>query len=175
MKFANDSRELDSIDCKLLSELQEDAKISLKEVGSRVGLSAPAAMERVRKLEQAGVITGYFARIDARKVGLDVAAFIGVDLSSGAIDELETWVAGVPQILECHHVTGGHTLLLKVRTRNTSELEALIRRLRSISGVKSTETTIVLSTRTERTQVALEPPDSESAPSGRRGTRRNAP
>ena len=65
---------LDAIDARLLQELQADAKISLKAVGERVGLSAPAVMERLRKMEQAGVILGYHAQVDARKVGLDVAA-----------------------------------------------------------------------------------------------------
>ena len=82
MKFRDDPHRLDEIDRQLLDELQADAKISLKRVGERVGLSAPAVMERVRKLEQAGVLTGYHAQVDARRVGFDIAAFIGVAIRS---------------------------------------------------------------------------------------------
>ena len=70
----DDIYELDAIDAQLLNELQNDAKISLKRVGEKVGLSAPAVMERVRKMEQAGVIKGYHAQIDSRRVGIDVAS-----------------------------------------------------------------------------------------------------
>jgi Lrp/AsnC family leucine-responsive transcriptional regulator len=160
MKFGEDSLELDDIDLALLSALQEDAKASLKAIGERVGLSAPAVMERVRKLEQADVITGYHAMIDARRVGLDIAAFIGVSIRNPRkLDEFEQWVEDVPQVLECHHVTGHHTLLLKAKVHNTSALEHLISRIRSLDGVESTETMVVLSTHTERVQVALEPVD----------------
>ena len=148
---------LDEIDRQLVAELQADAKISLKEVGVRVGLSAPSVLERVRKLEAAGVITGYHAVVDARKLGLDVAAFIGVSIGNPEnLEKFEDWAAGVPQVLECHHVTGGHTLLVKVKTANTQSLERLISRIRSFDGVSGTETMIVLSTKTERVQVSLE-------------------
>ena len=73
----DETYELDAIDTRLLNELQADAKISLKRVGEKVGLSAPAVMERVRKLEQAGVIRGYHAQIDARRVGIDAILFGG--------------------------------------------------------------------------------------------------
>jgi Lrp/AsnC family transcriptional regulator, leucine-responsive regulatory protein len=82
MKFREETFELDDIDRQLLSCLQEDAKVSLNRLGERVGLSAPSVMERIRKLEQAGIITGYHATLDARAVGLDVAAFIGVRVQS---------------------------------------------------------------------------------------------
>jgi len=170
MKFVDDAYELDDIDRQLLEELQDDAKISLKKVGERVGLSAPAAMERVRKLEQAGVITGYFAQVDARRVGLDISAFIGVDLRSDTIPAFEEWADAVAQILECHHITGGHTLLLKVKTRNTRALEKLISRIRALPGVEATETMVVLSTHTERTQIPLDFPD-EPPYEARRGGR----
>ncbi len=154
--------ELDAIDTRLLNELQADAKISLKRVGEKVGLSAPAVMERVRKLEQAGIIRGYHAQIDARAVGIDVTGLIGVMIKDpGRLQAFEAWVLDVPQVLECHHVTGGFTLMLKVKARNTSALESLIRKIRSFSGVDGTETMIVLSTSVERIPVLLEVPDEE--------------
>ncbi|MAT28955.1 MAG: AsnC family transcriptional regulator [Sandaracinus sp.] len=166
----DDIYELDAIDAQLLNELQNDAKISLKRVGEKVGLSAPAVMERVRKMEQAGVIKGYHAQIDSRRVGIDVAAFIGVTIGDPKqVEAFEAWVVDVPAILEMHHVTGGYTLLLKVRTKNTSELEGLIRRVRSLEGISHTETMVILSTHTERIPVKLEVPEAKS---GRRRRKR---
>jgi len=164
---------LDGIDRQLLVELQQDSKRSLKDIGASVGLSAPSVMERVRKLESAGVIKGYQALVDARKVGLDIAAFIGVSiLSPKQLSAFERWVDSVPQVMECHHVTGGHTLLLKVKTRNTEDLERLISRIRSMEGVASTETMVVLSTHTERAEVALPSGESEGEPKRRKRSRR---
>lgn len=161
---------LDGIDWQLLDALQTDSKRSLKEIGAAVGLSPPSVMERVRKLENAGVIRGYHALLDARKVGLDTSAFIGVSVSNPQqISAFEVWVESIPQVLECHHVTGGHTLLLKVKTQNTADLEKLISRIRSMDGVAGTETMVVLSTHTERVEVAL--PASEPASEARRRKR----
>ena len=161
---------IDGIDRQLLEALQTDSKRSLKEIGAAVGLSAPSVMERVRKLENAGIIKGYHAVLDARKVGLDISAFIGVSISNPPhLAAFEEWVESIPQVLECHHVTGGHTLLLKVKTRNTADLEKLISRIRSMEGVASTETMVVLSTHTERVEVAL--PPSDPAPEARRRKR----
>ncbi len=175
MKFREETFELDEIDRQILEGLQDDAKVSLNRLGERVGLSAPSVMERVRKLEQAGVITGYHAVLDARAVGLDVAAFIGVRVQNpNAIEAFEAAIEDVPQILECHHVTGGHTMLLKVKTRNTGALEQLIRRIRSFDGVASTETMVVLSTHAERVQVPLDDPREDPAEPQRARKRRRA-
>jgi len=161
---------LDGIDRQLLSELQVDCKRSLKEIGLAVGLSAPSVMERVRKLENAGIIKGYHALLDARKVGLDISAFIGVSISNPSLlSAFEEWVDSIAQVLECHHVTGSHTLLLKVKTQNTEDLEQLISRIRSMEGVASTETMVVLSTHTERVEIAL--PLGEPASDARRRKR----
>ncbi len=166
---------LDGIDRQLLAALQADAKRSLKEIGAAVGLSAPSVMERVRKLENAGIIQGYHAVLDARKVGLDISAFIGVSISNPShLAAFEEWVESIPQVLECHHVTGGHTLLLKVKTRNTKDLEQLISRVRSMEGVAGTETMVVLSTHTERVEVAL-PPGEPADDSRRRKRPRRKP
>jgi Lrp/AsnC family leucine-responsive transcriptional regulator len=164
--------DLDDIDRRLLSLLQEDCRTSLVRLGEQVGLSAPSILERIKKLESAGVITGYHAILDGRRLGLDVTAFIGVLISHPArINDFERRVAELDAVLECHHVTGEYTLLLKVKTANTSSLERLISQIRSIDGVARTETLIVLSTHTERVQLALHPHD-PAPPAGKR-TRRN--
>jgi Lrp/AsnC family transcriptional regulator, leucine-responsive regulatory protein len=149
--------DLDEIDVQILALLQEHCKMPLAKIGQRVGLSAPAVIERIKKLEEGGVITGYTALLDTRKLGCDVTAFIGVLTSHpGGIRDVEQQIESRPEVLECHHVTGGYTLLLKVKTANTTTLEELISHLRSIEGVSRTETMVVLSTHTER-QLRLRP------------------
>ena len=167
---------IDGIDRQLLGELQSDCKRSLKEIGAAVGLSAPSVMERVRKLENAGIIRGYHGLLDARKVGLDISAFIGVSISiPQLLSAFEEWVDSIPQVLECHHGTGSHILLLKVKPQNTTDLEQLISRIRSMEGVASTETMVVLSTHTERVEVALPPSEPASDTRRRKRPRRPAP
>lgn len=158
---------LDAIDRTLLDALQNDCKQSLAELGAQVELSAPSVLERVRKLEEAGLVRGYHAHLDGRKLGLDIGAFIGVGIDHPKrIGAFEKEIAEIPDVLECHHVTGRHTLLLKVRTQNTESLHALIQRLRELPGVARTETMIVLATQMERTTVPI--PASEEKPSRRR-------
>jgi Lrp/AsnC family leucine-responsive transcriptional regulator len=164
--------QLDDIDLRTLTVLQEDCRTPLARIGEQVGLSAPAVLERIKKLEAAGIITGYRALLDARRLGLDITAFIGVIISHpNLIDDFERQVVGVPDVLESHHVTGEYTLLLKVKTENTSSLERLISRIRSLAGVARTETMVVLSTHTERVQLPLQP--SEPAPAPAKRSRRN--
>lgn len=151
---------IDTLDMHILSVLQENCKLPLVKIGERVGLSAPSVVERIKKLEEGGVIRGYTAILDARKLGKDITAFIGVSISHPTlITKFETKIAGFEDIQECHHVTGEYTLLLKVKANNTTSLEELIRQIRSIEGVERTETSIVLSTYTEGLWLALESQD----------------
>ena len=150
--------ELDDIDLRILTLIQEDCRTPLVRLGEAAGLSAPAVLERIKKLEAAGVITGYRAILDARRVGLDITAFIGVIIGNpNVIGRFEGQLAALDDVLECHHVTGEYTLLLKVKTSNTSSLEKLISQIRSLDGVARTETMVVLSTHTERVQLGLRP------------------
>jgi Lrp/AsnC family transcriptional regulator, leucine-responsive regulatory protein len=160
--------QIDELDRRILAELQTDCKAPLAQVGKSVGLSAPSVMERIRKLEQAGVIKGYHAVIESRLVGLDVTAFIGVSTSSTGIKTFESQLEHFEQVLECHHVTGSYTMLLKIKTENTQALEGLISRLRMVDGVVRTETLVVLSTRLERTEVPLGVRDVSGALDARR-------
>jgi Lrp/AsnC family leucine-responsive transcriptional regulator len=164
MKFGPPELELDEIDLHIVALLQENCKLPLAKIGDKVGLSAPAVVERVKKLEDSGVVSGYRAIIDARLLGMDVTAFIGVSIGHPRrIAEFEAQVAKIDDVLECHHVTGHYTLLLKAKTANTSTLEELISKVRSIEGVERTETMVVLSTHKERTQITISPP-AEPAP-----------
>ncbi len=160
MKYGGVSPAFDATDRAILELLQEDCKQPLAAIGQKVGLKAPAVVERIHKLEEAGAITGYVALLDARRLGKDVTAFIGVSTDHPrAIGGLERQVAALADVLECHHVTGAHTLMLKVKTHDTETLEELIESIRSLAGVERTETLVVLSTYTERMRVNLK--DSE--------------
>jgi Lrp/AsnC family transcriptional regulator, leucine-responsive regulatory protein len=164
---------LDEVDVQLVNLLQRDCKIPLARLGEQVGLSAPSVMDRVRKLEKTGVILGYHAVIDARKVGLDVTAFIGISLNYAREGEaFERAIEALPEILEVHHVTGGVSLLLKVKVENTLALERIISHLRLFEGVQRTETMVVLSTSRERTSIHL--PDGQAAEKRRRPARKGA-
>ena len=156
MKLGTEALELDSIDLQILSLLQEQGRIPLVKLGEQVGLSSPSVIERVKKLEDSGIITGYHASIDARRLGKDVTAFIGVSITHPrTIGLFEETIDALDDVLECHHVTGQHTVLLKVKTDNTSSLERLISTIHSIEGVSRTETMVVLSTHTERSSIAV--------------------
>jgi Lrp/AsnC family transcriptional regulator, leucine-responsive regulatory protein len=146
--------ELDAIDLQIVDILQEHGRIPHVKLAEQVGLSAPSVIERVKRLEDSGIITGYHASVDARRLGKDVTAFIGVSINHPRlIGMFERAIETFDDVLECHHVTGEHTLLLKVKTDDTSSLERLISALRSIEGVARTETMVVLSIHTERSQI----------------------
>jgi len=151
---------LDRVDRELLGLLMDDCKQSLAALGEKVHLSPPSVLERVRKLEEAGVLRGYHAEVSPKAVGLDIGSFIGVGIDHPrSIPEFERAIADMPEVLECHHVTGRHTLMLKVRTADTDSLHKLISRLRELTGVARTETMVVLATQIERSRLALPEPD----------------
>jgi Lrp/AsnC family leucine-responsive transcriptional regulator len=136
---------LDRRDLDIVAALQEDARATYADVGARVGLSASAVHDRVRKLEQQGVIRGYRAVIDPEAIGLFVTALISVSpLDARQPDDLPERVRELDEVEDCFSVAGEANYVLKVRTRTTGELEDLIRRLREKAGV-STNTTIALS------------------------------
>lgn len=141
-----DGSVLDGRDLDILSALQEDGRATYADVGTRVGLSASAVHERVRKLEQAGVIRGYRAVVDAEAMGFMVTALIAATpLDPQQPDDLPERLADFAEVEDCYSVAGEANYILKVRTRTTSDLEELIRRLRDKGGV-ATRTTVVLST-----------------------------
>lgn len=159
-KLGEDVVSLDETDRHILILLQDDCKLPLTEIGEAVGMSAPSVLERVRKLEQNGVIKGYHALLDARRVGLDLWAFVGVTINfPKSIEGFKREVVALPEVLECHHVTGEHTMLIKIKTKNTASLESLLNRVRSLEGVTATQTMVVLSTLAEHNTLPLESRD----------------
>ena len=138
---------LDQIDLKILYILQNNGRSRLADIADAVELSTPAVMERVKKLEAGGVIKGYQAVIDGKKVGKDIAAFIGVSIGhQREIDGFAAQMLRYDDVLECHHVTGDESFILKVRSANTGSLEKLLGEIRSVEGVMRTVTKVVLST-----------------------------
>lgn len=141
--------QLDPISWRILAELQADARLSYAEVGRRVGLSTPAAAERVRRLEESGIITGYTARINPERIGLTVGAFIRVRLSgSEAQAKKLTALAGeLAEVLECHRCTGDESFIFKVLVGSVGELQKLIDRLTPFG---MTSTSLILSSPVQR-------------------------
>jgi Lrp/AsnC family leucine-responsive transcriptional regulator len=137
---------MDDRDKLILSALQENARATLGEIAERVGLAPSSVHDRVRKLEQAGIIKAYRAEVDPEAVGLFVTALVSVmPLDPRQPDDLPERVLEFAEVEDCHSVAGDENYILKVRTRTTSDLEDLLRRLREKAGVQ-TRTTVVLST-----------------------------
>jgi len=137
---------LDQIDLKILSILQNNGRCHLAEIAKEVDLSSPAVMERVKKLETSGIIKGYQAVLDPKKIGKDVAAFVGVSVAHQKyIDGFAAFMMNQRDVLECHHVTGEESFILKVKTTNTESLEKILGEIRSLEGVTGTVTKVVLS------------------------------
>lgn len=133
---------IDAIDWKILKELQTDARISYAELGRRIGLTTPAAIERVRKLEDARIITGYRAEVDTAKVGLPIMAFIRMSISGVDYSKIIEVAENAAEVLECHRGTGGDSFILKVAVSDVEHLQSLIDKLVPF-GI--TTTSIVLS------------------------------
>jgi Lrp/AsnC family leucine-responsive transcriptional regulator len=138
-----DSPFLDKIGWHILEELQEDGRISFAELGRRVGLTLPAVAERVRKMEDAGTITGFRAEIDPAKIGLPIAAFIRISVVGDVFARIAKAVRDMPEVLECHRGTGADSFTLKVAVESVQHLESLIDKLTPFG---TTSTSIVLST-----------------------------
>jgi Lrp/AsnC family transcriptional regulator, leucine-responsive regulatory protein len=146
---------MDKVDLHLVDLLQRNGRATQLELARTVGMSQPAVAERLRKLEERGVITGYVARVDAAALGLDITAFVGVGIEHPKFfDGFAKKVKGLDEVLECHRVAGDDSYLLKIKTRNTSTLDRLlVEVLRTTPGVTRTHTTIVLASIKEESHV----------------------
>lgn len=137
---------MEDIDRQILRLLSHDGRMSFTDLGRATGLSTSAVHQRVRRLEQRGVIRGYAAVVDAESVGLPLTAFVAVSpLDPASPDGVPERLAGFPDIEACHSVAGEETYVLKVRAATPGGLETLLAKIRAEAGV-STRTTIVLST-----------------------------
>ena len=134
---------LDPIDWKIVEALQDDARLPYAEIGRRVGLSTPAAAERVRRIEDAGVITGYHAEVNYAKLGLAMCVVVRLSVAGGENPLLRAVKAAksFPEILECHRVTGSDSFILVAQVRSIEHLEFLINRLNPL-GTTTTSTVL---------------------------------
>lgn len=138
---------IDAVDISILRLLAEDGRMAMKDLAARVGLSAPSVAERVRRLEDVGVIQGYGARVCPAAIGLPIAAYIRVRPMPGELDRVAKLLATLPEITECDRVTGDDCFIAKAMTPDVAALEALIDR---ILPHATTNTAIVQSSPVER-------------------------
>jgi Lrp/AsnC family transcriptional regulator, leucine-responsive regulatory protein len=132
----------DAVGWSILSALQENARMSFAELGRRVGLTAPAAAERVRQMEAAGIIRGYRADVGLERLGLAVSAMIRISAPEEKCPALKACVKTLPEVVECHHVTGGDAYVLRVSATSVGHLEAVIE---TIGRFGTPTTSIILS------------------------------
>lgn len=158
---------IDELDLKLLDLLMKDGRATWKSLSGEIGLSAPSTTERVKGLERDGVITGYEARLNPEAVGYSLLAYISVR-ASVAFDPPEFFerVNGVPQIQECHLLTGEFDYLLKVRCTGSDQLYDVLQVVQTWPGVGTTRSSIVLKTTKETQAVPLDGARSRAAPVG---------
>ncbi len=144
----------DEKDGRLLAALQQNARLSFSALGRRVGLSAPAVAERVRRMEQSGLISGYRAVVDPARAGRPVTAFLRLLCPGDRYNAVRRLARELPAVLECHHVTGEDCFLLKVAVPSLAELDRIVERFRRLGR---TVPAVVLSSAVESKEIA--PPD----------------
>jgi Lrp/AsnC family leucine-responsive transcriptional regulator len=148
---------LDDIDVSILEILQKNGRTRRSELAEAVGLSIPSVSERLRKLEEQGIITGYCALVDPKSVGKDITAFVLVTVdSSKHYQAFVEHARSCDDILEAHAITGEGTHMLKVRTENTASLEKLLAKIQAWNGITRTTTSLVLSSPKEVTRVRIQ-------------------
>jgi Lrp/AsnC family leucine-responsive transcriptional regulator len=154
---------IDAIDASILTILQSNARTSNAEIARQIGLAPSAVFERIRKLEERGVLEGHAAKVNPKAVGLPLLAFVFVRADDPpGTNRTAVRVAAIPEVLEVHHVAGEDCLLVKVRAADTEALGRLLRdQFGRIDSITSTRTTIVLGTAKETSTLPVETPAPE--------------
>lgn len=151
---------IDKTDKKILDILQNDAYITNVELASRVGISPPAMLERVKRLEESSVIKRYVALVDGQKVGKGTTALVSVSLTAHQLSSIDTFTAAIEkldEVLECHHIAGDHDFLLKVCVKDIQSYEKFIlEKLTKIKGVNRINTTFILSSVKYSTKIPID-------------------
>lgn len=162
-----DSAKIGTTDLRIIEVLQRDGRRPYADIGADVGISGPSAHERVKKLEARGVITGYSATVDPAAAGFPILAFCWLTQAPGTTaTDITPDFAAIPEIEECHHIAGEADYVLKLRSRSTSDLERVLRRIQGVRHVFTTETDVVLSTVFERRPLGRVDRLDETAESG---------
>lgn len=158
-------------DSRLLTVLQRDGRRSYADLGADLGMAAPSAHERVKKLESRGIIRGYAADVDPAAVGLSVLAFTWVTQAPGTVSiDLTPAFASIAEIEECHYIAGEADYILKIRARDMDHLGQVVRRIQTTQHVFSTETDVVFNTGFEGRPLPLGLSLDGSPEAGSRGT-----
>lgn len=148
---------LDQIDVQILKELQKNARMQRNHLAEIVNLSVPSVSERMRKLEEKELIEGYYAVLNEELFGFDITAFIFVEVeNSTRYPDFVKHVLQLPEVLECHSITGDGSHIVKVRTKNTTSFEKLLTKIQSWDGVYKTRSNIVLSSFKETREIPIE-------------------
>ncbi|PSQ89928.1 MAG: AsnC family transcriptional regulator [Bacteroidetes bacterium QS_8_64_10] len=152
------AKQIDDVDARILELLQADGRMKRNAIAEDVGMSVPAVSERIRKLEERGVIRGYTAEVDVRRLRYDITAFVraNVDGSEHYANFVEQ-ITAMSAVLEMHSITGEGSHMLKMRIPNTDSLERILSEIQKIEGVSRTRSSIVLSTFKETRAVPVEP------------------
>ena len=145
---------MDLIDTKILSLLEQNARIPLKKIAEQVFLSAPAVSARIERLERAGVITGYRAVVNPRQLGYHISAFVNVILSPERQKPFFSFVEGCRNVTECYHVAGPYSMLMKVNFPDTQQLDSFVARVQKFG---KTQTQIVFTTVVQPREVEFSP------------------
>jgi DNA-binding Lrp family transcriptional regulator len=154
-----ETEKLDEIDRRILTELQDDGRMTNVELARRAGISPPPCLRRVRRLEEAGFIQGYHAQTDGQKLGWQISFFVIVGLESqkqAVLDAFEALVAGWPEVRECHMIRGGGDFLLKLVARDAAHENALTSRLTGAANVAKVQTLQTIHTSRNLAGVPLE-------------------
>ena len=129
-------RSLDQIGVKILHELQMNARMSFSEIGRRVGLSSPAVAERVKKMEDAGIICGYHIKVDHEKIGYPIVAFIFLTTQSEKYNKVYKFAENTSEIFECHCISGSESFILRTFSSSVSQLDDLVEKLSEFGEAK---------------------------------------
>ncbi|MBI5730634.1 MAG: Lrp/AsnC family transcriptional regulator [Ignavibacteriales bacterium] len=148
---------LDDLDITILKKLQENGRTKRNELADTIGLSIPSLSERLKKLEDNGVIEGYYTKVNRHSFGFDIMAFVSVIMdSSKNYEKFSELVKKTPEILECHAILGEGSHILKIVVKGSKDLEMLLGKIQSWAGVHRTVTSFVLSTIKETTSLNLQ-------------------
>lgn len=150
---------LDQVDVQILSLLQADGRITNADLAKSVGLSPPSVLQRVRALEKAGLIRGYFAILDSERLGLKITAWAMITLAlhqEQPIERFRRAIQDIPEVMECYHVSGDFDFMLKILVKDMRAYEALIReRLSKIKGIQQIKTSFALGVPKHKTDIPL--------------------
>ncbi|HEV7127305.1 MAG TPA: Lrp/AsnC family transcriptional regulator [Ktedonobacterales bacterium] len=124
--YSTSHRELDAVNLRVLAELRRDPRMTMSALGRRIGMSAPAVTERVRRLEESGVIRGYCVDLDPAALGLPIAAYVRIRPNPGQLPRIAELARRIPEVVECHRVTGEDCFVLKVHIPAIEQLDRLL-------------------------------------------------